>query len=358
MATLGIVGRIDPSPSSPATSTLARISTGGACLEPTVPPKTRPGSSRTLRERRSVCILLGTHNGQRFLAEQLSSIARQVHEDWRIFASDDGSQDATRDILAKAVAQLGESRVRISTGPGCGFARNFLALVCDSSIKGDFYAYCDQDDVWEPEKLDRAVAWLGAVSEDTPALYCSRTRLVDEFNRDAGFSPLFHRAPGFANALMQNIAGGNTMVFNDAARKLLLQAGSEVDVVSHDWWTYLVVTACGGRVFYDSHPTVRYRQHATNIVGRNSSWLARIDRLQTSLQGRLREWNDSHVRALLMLNNRTTPANRRILRQFMAARRRPSSVSGRLICLRRSGVYRQTFLGNLSLVFASLLNKI
>jgi len=86
--------------------------------------------------------------------------------------------------------------------PAEGFVANFLSLTCKASIEADYYAYSDQDDVWESDKLERAVRWLQTVPENIPALYCSRTRLVDAENNEIGLSPLFSKPPSFANALI------------------------------------------------------------------------------------------------------------------------------------------------------------
>jgi len=200
----------------------------------------------------SVAILLATYNGGAFLREQLASYEAQHHGNWYVWASDDGSTDRTLEILAEYQERWGK-RMTVVAGPHQGFVANFLSLVCRPEINADYYAYSDQDDLWEPEKLTRAVAWLSMVPPSIPALYCARTRLVDEQGRDRGFSPLMRRPPSFANALMQNIAGGNTMVFNAAACALLRSVEPGVEVVTFDWWTYLVVTGCGGRSTLRSH---------------------------------------------------------------------------------------------------------
>ena len=70
---------------------------------------------------------------------------------------------------------------------------------------------------------------------------------------DLGLSPFHGRPPGFRNALIQNIAGGHTMVMNRAAREILIDSGVR-DAFLHDWWTYMIVSGAGGRVFYDLHP--------------------------------------------------------------------------------------------------------
>jgi glycosyltransferase involved in cell wall biosynthesis len=303
-----------------------------------------------------VAILLCTYHGQHYLAEQLDSFQAQSHSSWEVCASDDGSEDDTHAILEAYQQKWPAGRLSIHFGPSEGFAANFLSLTCRASIEADYYAYSDQDDVWESDKLERAVRWLQTVPENIPALYCSRTRLVDAENNEIGLSPLFSKPPSFANALIQNIGGGNTMVFNKSARTLLQEAGGDIDVVSHDWWAYMLVTGCGGQVFYDVNPTVRYRQHKNNLVGANTSWGARIVRAKKLLKGRFRHWNDVNIRALQKMYGNLSPEARSILNAFDQARK--SALILRLIRLCRSGVYRQTLQGNLGLAVAALLRKL
>ena len=300
--------------------------------------------------------MLCTYHGQRYLAEQLDSFKAQTHLNWEVFASDDGSLDDTHAILDAHRQQWGTEKLSIHFGPAEGFAANFLSLTCNADIQADCYAYSDQDDVWEADKLQRAVEWLQTVPQIVPALYCSRTRLVDASNCSIGLSPLFNKPPCFANALMQNIGGGNTMVFNDAARKLLREAGDKVDVVTHDWWAYLVITGCGGKVFYDPYPSVRYRQHDSNLVGMNSSWRARLMRLRMLAQGQFKRWNDRNITALQTFANNLTPENQETLGLFATGRGK--ALLPRLTRLKRSGIKRQSFPSNVVLFVAAIFGKI
>ncbi len=302
-----------------------------------------------------VAVLLCTMHGQEFLEEQLASIERQNYSNWVIYASDDGSKDGTHAVLERFLERLGREKVIVHSGPARGFARNFLFLTGEAEC-ADYYAYADQDDIWEADKLTRALLWLESVPGDIPALYCSRTCLVDREGRPIGLSPLFSELPGFANALVQNIGGGNTMVFNEAARTLLKKIGDDIPVVAHDWWAYMVVTGCGGRVFYDPCPTVRYRQHGNNLIGSCVSWTARLGRLKLLLNNRFKLWNDINTKALQQIRGDLTPENRRILDLFCEARTSP--FWPRLIGLKRTGIYRQTLAGNISLMAAILLNKL
>jgi len=303
-----------------------------------------------------VAILLCTYHGQHFLADQLDSIERQTYPKWQLWVSDDGSEDETHVILERYRAQWGAQRMFVDNGPAEGFVSNFLSLTCRADIQADYYAYSDQDDIWEPDKLQRAMDWLGSIPKHVPALYCSRTRLIDADNRDLGLSPLFSRPPSFANALVQNIGGANTMVFNEAARRLLLEAGKNVEVVSHDSWAYMVVTGCGGCVKYDTYPSLRYRQHGSNAVGSNSTWAARRLRIRMLWQGHLRTWNERHLVALQRLQRRLTPESRETLEMLTRARKR--SLVPRLIYLKKSGIHRQTLMGNLGLLAAAIFKKI
>jgi glycosyltransferase involved in cell wall biosynthesis len=299
-----------------------------------------PGHART------VSILLATYNGARFLPEQLLSIAAQTYPHWQLFASDDGSRDDTWALLQRYAATW--PRVRLTAGPRQGYAANFLSLVCDPEIQAAAYAYCDQDDIWEADRLARGLTWLESVPAEVPALYCSRTRLIDADGTCLGLSPVPARGASFANALVQNIASGNTMVFNEATRTLLRHAGPDVPVYAHDWWTYIVVTGCGGVVHYDVVPTVRYRQHGGNVIGADMSWSAQCRRLVRDWRGRLQAFNRNNLIALTRLQDRLTDENREILRHWEAAQS-SSSLYCRLRHLRRSAVHRQTFLGNVSL---------
>lgn len=303
-----------------------------------------------------VAVLLCTMHGQEFLDEQLVSIEQQSHANWVVCASDDGSHDDTHAILERFLTRMGNEKVSIHSGPAQGFARNFLFLTCGAEKCADYYAYADQDDIWESDKLSRAVECLENIPADTPALYCSRTLLVNKNGHPIGLSPLFTKPPSFCNALVQNIGGGNTMVFNEAARTLLKKIGNDTPVVSHDWWAYMVVTGCGGRVFYDSRPTVRYRQHGNNLIGANTDWGARLSRIKWLLRNRFKDWGDINTKALQKIYADLTPENRKIFDLFCEARTRP--LLPRLVGLKHAGIYRQTLHGNISLIAAALLNKL
>lgn len=303
-----------------------------------------------------VAILLCTHQGERFLARQLESIAAQTHADWRIWVSDDHSTDGTLGILERFRQAWGEERISWIRGPGKGFVANFLGLACDPGIESDYFAFCDQDDLWDPDKLEVAMAWVTAQVPHLPAVYGARTRLIDEQDNELGMSPLFPRPMSFANAIVQSVAGGNTMVFNRAARDLLVEAGADLDIQTHDWWLYILATGCGGVLHYDPVPKIGYRQHPDNMVGSNIGWLPRLRRAYRLLIGRFRGMNDRNFAALKRMHHRMSPEALLLLEQFDRARN--AWFLPRIVGIRRSGVYLQTTIGNLGLVAAILLKRL
>src|SRR5262245_10135617 len=255
-----------------------------------------------------VTILMCTLNGSHFLEDQLISIEKQSARNWRLLVSDDGSTDATLDILARFQSRMSSHRVTIQHGLGKGFVYNFLRLVRDEPGSTPFCAFADQDDIWEPDKLARALEWLATVPTSIPALYCSRTTHIDPAGTELGHSRQFRGPASFANALVQSMAGGNTMVFNDAARQLVRRCGP-ISVAAHDWLLYILVTACGGRVNYDPSPTVRYRLHGENAIGR-PAW---VKRLRSLLTNRFRNWAGENLSALNSVRPHLTDQNKKIL---------------------------------------------
>jgi glycosyltransferase involved in cell wall biosynthesis len=302
-----------------------------------------------------VVILLATRNGAEFLREQLESYRAQTYPNWELLVSDDGSTDRSVEIVNE-FAQGVPQRVVIRRGPQKGFWQNFVSLVRSDDIAGDLFAYSDQDDIWFPEKLAKAVRWFEARPTDQPALYFTRTELIEEGGAPIGFSPLFTRVPTFRNALVQNIGGGNTMVFNRAARLALQATPADVVLVAHDWWTYQILTGMGGTAHYDPWPSLRYRQHGLNLIGANIGLRARLVRSSAFVSGRFVMWNDVNVKVLGRMRNLLTPSNALVLDQYTKAR--AAIWPMRLWLVWKSGVYRQSFIENLALFVGALFGRL
>lgn len=302
----------------------------------------------------NLAILMCTYNGEKFLQDQLESFANQSFKNWQLFVYDDGSSDNTKNLV-----QTFKQKYRthfISNNPTLGFSRNFLNGIASTRIDFDFYALSDQDDIWLESKLEKAISCLKNVEINIPALYCSRTILVDSSGNQIGYSPLFTKKPSFCNALVQSIAGGNTMVFNKAARNLIAKVGSDINVISHDWLIYQLITGAGGFVYYDSSPGLLYRQHDNNLIGSNNGFFARLSRIKMLLNGSFRIWNDRNTQILQVNSDLLTTENRDKLNTFIKARN--SSLVPRIKGFLKCGIYRQTLLGNIALFIGKILNKI
>lgn len=304
-----------------------------------------------------VAILLCTYDGQEFLQEQLDSFVDQTHSNWVLCVSDDGSTDGTLQIVRNFAKKVGQEKVVIFNGPRKGFAANFLSLIHHDEISAEYYAFSDQDDVWLPKKLEVAIAWLNSQRVEVPALYCSRTILIDAKGKVFGQSDLFSRPPSFANALVQSIGGGNTMVLNRAARNLISAHSPEDGIISHDWWTYILISGAEGAIKYDPRGYVQYRQHGDNLVGMNGTWIARLKRMILLFRGQFKIWNDRNIHLILSNPDFLTKYSQSTILKFCSIRE-SNSLFKRLTCLRRSKLYRQTILGNLGLIVAVCLNKI
>ncbi len=309
-----------------------------------------------MTNQKKIAILLGTFNGEKHLREQLESISAQKHLNWTVYASDDGSSDTTLKTLAEYQNAWGLDRLTILSGPRSGFSANFISLAANKEICADFYAFCDQDDVWLPEKLTIAVANITQNQKPgKPYLYCGRTFYFTEKLFANDLSPLFSKPPSIRNALVQCIAGGNTMVFNDSTKKIL-QNCNNLKVISHDWWTYIIVTAAGGGVFYDPIPQVYYRQHRASLVGRNDNLFAKYTRLVLLLKGRFKKWNEVNLFALEQVSMFVAPENLKLIHMFKKARN-SNPVIALFLCW-KCGLYRQTLHGSISLFIAILLKRV
>lgn len=304
----------------------------------------------------AVAIILGYYNGSRFLEEQLQSISGQTHTNYQLFICDDVSEVAEQENLLTVSKKHEKLSVHFNE-KNLGFCNNFLDGLRLAGDGFEYYAFSDQDDIWHPDKLERALNYLSQSASDKPALYCARTETVDETGKvSMGFSPLYKKQPSFANALVQNIGSGNSMVFNKSARDLIIETSKNSELVFHDWWAYIIVSGVGGTVYYDERPSLRYRQHDDNIIGANNYFSARLRRTLGLLQGDLKARNQLHIDALLKNQHLLSHESQKTLALFIEARQ--SSFFKKLHNMRTSTVHRQTLSGNIGLFIAALIRKV
>ncbi len=269
----------------------------------------------------TVAVLLSTYNGEAYLEAQLNSLAAQDGVTVEIFARDDGSSDRTREILTRH-ARSPLNLAPADGGTGMGPASSFLHLLATAPHSFDYYAFCDQDDVWLPDKLVRATEILGGIPAAEPALYCSRVQCVDDALRPLGPSPV-NRDSRFEHLLFENIAYGNTVVMNARARTLVCSAAARTGAIMHDWWCALVVSALG-TVIHDDEARILYRQHAGNAIGASTWRVGEVSRHLLKLIRDPRSFYPIHAQAETLLRSfgdRLAPGRKSLVQALLSSRR-------------------------------------
>lgn len=211
----------------------------------------------------TVTVLLSTYNGEKYLRHQIDSILNQIGVKVIILARDDGSTDNTLNILEEYAGK--NENFSYYIGNNIGPSKSFFELM-KSAEKNDFYAFCDQDDIWDNDKLKISIKFLNKLPCNIPNLYYSNLRIVDE---NLKFYRLSHQNEMYNknkfSALTENLCTGCTAVFNYSAMDLI-RNNFPSECTMHDTWIYMVCMIMGN-VVYDKEPHISYRQHSSNVIG-------------------------------------------------------------------------------------------
>jgi len=210
----------------------------------------------------NIVVLMSTYNGSSFIKDQIESLLSQDYSDVKICIRDDGSTDKTISLLSEYITK--KSIFSLKQGKNIGIFNSFFELLEDAGDKYQFYAFCDQDDVWKPKKISAAIAKLKKYPNKIPLLYCSRLEYVDENLNHIGFSAK-PKSFSFYNSVTENCVTGCTTIINKSARELIIRKKPNFACM-HDWWIYLIISAFG-KIIYDDYSNILYRQHENNIVG-------------------------------------------------------------------------------------------
>ena len=216
-----------------------------------------------------VVVLMSSYNGEKYIREQIESILWQSYRNVKLYVRDDGSTDGTLDILKK-YAEKGE--LVLYEGENLGYVQSFFELLrlCEDA---PYYLWCDQDDVWEKGKLERAVQILEKNQSERPCLYFSDYDYYDEKMNFQKHGLDHKRGPSFANSLLDCIPLGFCSVFNSAARKMMTNKIPE-HCCGHDWWTYMVCAAFGQVIYDRGYFSVQYRRLEQSVSPGGTNFLA------------------------------------------------------------------------------------
>ncbi|MCM3338830.1 glycosyltransferase family 2 protein [Paenibacillus sp. MER TA 81-3] len=247
--------------------------------------------------RDKVQIVMSTFNGEKYLAEQLNSLMEQTHSHRCITIRDDGSSDSTSTIINEFVFKY-PSEFKVFYKKNIGVIASFFELLTNYVHDDtDYVCFCDQDDVWKPHKLERGIRYLNQFSGDEPVMYFTPTLMVNETLQPINsWPPSPHRRTSFFNALVENVAVGATIMINRPAIDLIkVKPPHPKNIVMHDWWVYLVVSAFG-KVVYDKEESIYYRQHQNNVVGGQSGivdmWVQKWRNYQKHCESKI-YWNQA-----------------------------------------------------------------
>ena len=208
-----------------------------------------------------ICIIMSTYNGEKYVVQQLDSIFQSKKTEIGLYVRDDGSKDRTVEIL-KEYGIEHNVQIEINLGQNVGSAKSFLAALRDCP-KANYYAFCDQDDVWIDGKLSAAVEQIGKT--DQPVLWCSDYQVTDSELNVMIPSALKQPVQDSMRAVFYNNVPGCTMVFNWALMQELRKVNIS-NIRMHDIMA-INVALITGKVIFDKTPYVLYRQHGDNVLG-------------------------------------------------------------------------------------------
>ena len=224
-----------------------------------------------------VLVLISTYNGELFIREQILSVLNQSNVQVKIIIRDDGSQDSTTKIISDLIIKYPE--ISLIKDQNIGSKNSFFKLLeMAAHTSAEYIAFCDQDDIWDNNKLIEGTKKL-IKYKNYPSLYCSNLKVVDsELNFIRYMYP--KRIVSDKNtSLLNNIATGCTCIINRKLLDLFLKFPFPCNAVMHDWWLYSIASFLG-KVVYDDRSFINYRQHSNNVYGaRSTNYLKRLSNL-------------------------------------------------------------------------------
>lgn len=219
-----------------------------------------------------IAILMATYNGAMYIREQMDSLLCQTFTDWHLYIHDDGSTDETADIIAGYV-QANPDKITVLTYPSQGGAcHNFFSLL--EAVEAPYYMFCDQDDVWLTEKIEKSFARMTQTERDHPGkaiLVHSDLLLTDARLNVTSSSFLSNQRirtdviKTFEDYAATNTVTGCTTLFNQQAKASIKRPYKKA--IMHDAWLCLSVVADDGIIELVNEPLLKYRQHAGNALG-------------------------------------------------------------------------------------------
>lgn len=213
-----------------------------------------------------VLVLMSTYNGEKYICEQLFSLYNQRNVELDILIRDDGSNDKTIELIEQE--QKNHPNITILKEENLGYAKSFWSLITVAKDNYDYYAFCDQDDIWLSDKLIAGIKKIEEIKEDIPILYTSKVISIDSnMNILSNNTFTTNRILNKYESFQKSVVPGCTFIFNKKAIKYLKMYNGYME--SHDWASYCIINVFG-KVIYDNNSYIYYRIHENNTIGKNS----------------------------------------------------------------------------------------
>ena len=221
---------------------------------------------------KKIAVLLASYNGEKYIEEQLDSLNRQTYQNFICFIHDDGSTDATNQIIDKYCKEYPDKFKKI-IAPGTGGAKyNFMFLLNHVDQSFDYYMFCDQDDVWLPTKIKKTLDFMESTNKnvESPCLvYCDMKVVNQDLDVvDESFLKYNHLDTDkitLDRAIMKPFAAGCSMMINKSLANMSHICNAE-NIVMHDWWL-MIIAASSGSIKKIPESLSLYRQHGNNTLG-------------------------------------------------------------------------------------------
>ncbi|WP_415980146.1 glycosyltransferase [Faecalicoccus pleomorphus] len=295
----------------------------------------------------TITVVLATYNGEKYLRDQLDSLLRQKGVHVKILVRDDGSKDGTIAILDE---YQNKGFLNWYTGEHLNVQRGYLDLL-KHAPETDYYAFCDQDDVWDDDKLLFAVTELDEMPSEKPAIYYCGQRLVDENLKLISTHKIASDRSPHTNFLISNVAGC-TAVFN----RSLVDAVNSVEpdfILMHDSWLFKVCLALGGNYFADSAAHISYRQHGNNVAGLNGGMKGKLHQVRRYID--VFEIQKQCQNLLICYGNRMVPEYKKLTEEICTYNQ---TIASRIKMLKRKDIDFKSGSLNFVVKLKIILNKL
>ncbi len=227
---------------------------------------------------RNIAILLATLNGGKYIKAQLESLKQQTMQNFVCYIHDDGSCDNTMELVRQFQQENPEQFVIVEGAPTGHAKSNFMYLLGHVLGQYEYYMFCDQDDVWLPDKIEVVYNRILREEGHEPCLVFSDMKVVNEQLQEIApsfseFSHICVEDAVFPNTMLRGYGAGCTMILNEALAKLSYVPDTS-KLLMHDWWIVLIASL-SGKIYYEDRPLSLYRQHQENVMGaqKRSEWI-------------------------------------------------------------------------------------